>query len=63
MGRGIRKAEDYCYCLLIDDRFARYLPYYQPSLRGKVEIIAGSEKKKIWEDISKFIGRMDAQKQ
>jgi len=59
MGRGIRKAEDYCYCLLIDDRFARYLPYYQPSLRGSVEVIAGSEKKRIWEDISKFIGRME----
>ena len=61
MGRGIRKAEDYCYCLLIDDRFSRYLPYYQPSLRGSVEVIAGNEKKKIWEDITHFMERMDSQ--
>ena len=61
MGRGIRKAEDYCYCLLIDDRFSRYLSYYQPSLRGSVEVIAGNEKKRIWEDISKFMEKMDAQ--
>jgi len=58
MGRGIRKAEDYCYCLLIDDRFARYLSYYQPSLRGSVEVIAGNEKKRIWEDITQFMDRM-----
>ncbi len=61
MGRGIRKAEDYCYCLLIDDRFVKYRDYYQPSLRGKVEVIAGNEKKKIWEDVSRFIEGMDAQ--
>ena len=61
MGRGIRKAEDYCYCLLIDDRFARYLPYYQPSLKGDVEVIAGNEKKRIWDDISRFIVRMEGQ--
>ena len=60
MGRGIRKAEDYCYCLLIDDRFVKYADYYQPSLRGKAETIAGSEKKRIWEDIAHFIERMDA---
>jgi DNA excision repair protein ERCC-2 len=59
MGRGIRKAEDYCYCLLIDDRFARYLPYFQPSLRGGVEVIAGSQKKMIWEDIHAFVEKMD----
>jgi len=62
MGRGIRKAEDYCYCLLIDDRFSRYLPYFQPSLKGGVEVIAGSEKKKIWEDVSRFIEKMDEQR-
>ena len=61
MGRGIRKAEDYCYCLLIDDRFARYLPYYQPSLRGSVEVIAGNEKKKIWDDIHLFMEKMERQ--
>jgi DNA excision repair protein ERCC-2 len=61
MGRGIRKSEDYCYCLLIDDRFARYLPYYQPSLRGRVEVIEGSQKKRIWEDISRFMERMGGQ--
>jgi len=61
MGRGIRKAEDYCYCLMVDDRFARYLPYCQPSLKGEVEVIAGSEKKRIWEDIARFMERMDLQ--
>ncbi len=59
MGRGIRKAEDYCYCLMVDDRFARYLPYYQPSLRGGVEVIAGSQKKRIWEDVQSFIAKME----
>jgi DNA excision repair protein ERCC-2 len=63
MGRGIRKAEDYCYCLLIDDRFVRYLPYFQPSLQGNVEVIAGSEKKRIWEDIQSFMERMERQQQ
>jgi len=61
MGRGIRKAEDYCYCLLIDDRFARYLPYYQPSLKGGVEVIAGNEKKRIYDDITRFMESMDAE--
>jgi len=63
MGRGIRKAEDYCYCLLIDDRFVKYKSYYQPSLKGDVEVISGSEKKRIWEDITLFMEQMDAGKQ
>lgn len=63
MGRGIRKSEDYCYCLLIDDRFTSYLDYFQPSFRGKIEMLAGNEKKKIYEDISSFMFAMDAQKE
>lgn len=55
IGRGIRDAQDWCYCLLIDDRFARYLPYYQSSLRAKAEVIDATDKKRIWEDISGFI--------
>ena len=59
IGRGIRKAEDWCYCLLIDDRFARYLPYYQSSLRAKAEVIDATDRKRIWEDVHKFISRME----
>jgi len=61
IGRGIRKAEDYCYCLLIDDRFMKYGEYLQPSLRGGMEEIAGSQKKRIYDDITRFMERMGGQ--
>ncbi|VVC01454.1 ATP-dependent DNA helicase [uncultured archaeon] len=63
IGRGIRKGEEYCYCLLIDDRFANYIDYFQPSFRGKIELLAATEKKKIWEDIYAFMAQMDAAKE
>jgi Rad3-related DNA helicase len=58
MGRGIRKADDWCYCLLIDDRFEKYRGYYQPAMSSSAEAIAGSQKKRIYEDISHFIEQM-----
>jgi len=61
IGRGIRKAEDYCYCLLIDDRFMKYGEHLQPSLRGGMEEIAGSQKKRIYDDITRFMERMGGQ--
>jgi DNA excision repair protein ERCC-2 len=62
MGRGIRKAEDWCYCLLIDDRFVKYAEYLEPTLRGELKAVAGNEKKKIWEDITHFMERMETGK-
>jgi len=59
MGRGIRKQEDWCYCLLIDDRFARNIGYFQPSLNGEAEVLLGNRKKAIWEDVYNFMERMD----
>ncbi|MFA6489567.1 MAG: ATP-dependent DNA helicase [Candidatus Micrarchaeia archaeon] len=59
MGRGIRKAEDWCYCLLIDDRFARHLAYFQPSLNNSARVLAGNRKKDIWDDIYGFMEKMD----
>lgn len=60
MGRGIRKAEDWCYCLLIDDRFEKYSAYLRPAQSGGMETIAGTQKKRIWEDVHSFMERMEA---
>jgi DNA excision repair protein ERCC-2 len=63
MGRGIRKSEDWCYCLLIDDRFSMYLDYFQPSHKEKARVLEGDGKKMIYDDISRFITEMDAKGQ
>lgn len=59
LGRGIRKIEDWCYCLLIDDRFAYYQNYFQSSLHGKAEALNINEKNEIWKDIYKFMNEMN----
>ncbi len=62
IGRGIRKQEDWCYSLLIDDRFARNIGYLQPSLNGSAEVIMGDSTKAIWQDIYSFMAGMDSKK-
>jgi DNA excision repair protein ERCC-2 len=61
IGRGIRKSEDWCYCLLIDDRFSKYISYLAPALKDRVREIDGTQKRKIWEDIYKFVNEMDTE--
>jgi DNA excision repair protein ERCC-2 len=36
MGRGIRKKEDWCYSLLIDDRFIEYLQFFPKPIRDRL---------------------------
>ncbi|MCX6769756.1 MAG: ATP-dependent DNA helicase [Candidatus Micrarchaeota archaeon] len=63
IGRGIRKAEDWCYCLLIDDRFSSYLNYFPKSLQTRTKNIGGNAKKEVWDDVYKFVERMDDARQ
>ena len=57
VGRGIRKASDWCYCLLIDDRFALHSHLFPAHLKNRALTISP---KRIAGDIKSFTNRMEA---
>ena len=57
VGRGIRKASDWCYCLLIDDRFALHSHLFPAHLKSRALTISP---KRIAGDIKSFTNRMEA---
>jgi Rad3-related DNA helicase len=40
MGRGIRQPTDWCYCLLIDDRFEQYKKYFPKDIQVRMKNMA-----------------------
>ena len=57
IGRGIRQPEDWCYCLLIDDRFSTHSKFFSKPVLARMKKIK-------WEDVegevAAFSARMSA---
>jgi len=55
IGRGIRQPTDWCYGLLIDDRFAEHAKFFSPSIKRRIRTVRWND---LEGDISAFAARM-----
>lgn len=58
IGRGIRKAEDWCYCLMIDDRFTANMEFLPQAM---VERMRKVQPDMVSDEITQFMKKMDGE--
>lgn len=60
LGRGIRQPTDWCYCLLVDDRFDAHRRFFPKEVARRMQMVKADE---VEGEISAFVKRMERGKE